>query len=95
MMTIRTPRNIPPRWIFLTVASSSGGGGPGGVPGGGGVEVISIRWCRALRWTVSAYVIAMRYRMMPATSHGWLCGLILQGDQISRTPVIPWKIASG
>ena len=43
MMTTRTPRNIPPRWIFLTVARSSGGGGPGGVPGGGGVEDISIR----------------------------------------------------
>ena len=43
MTTISVPRNIPPRWIFLTVASSSGGGGPGGVPGGGGVEVSSIR----------------------------------------------------
>ena len=39
MMTIRAPRNIPPRWIFLTVAMTSGGGGPGGVPGGGGVDV--------------------------------------------------------
>ena len=38
MTTISVPRNIPPRWIFLTVARSSGGGGPGGVPGGGGVE---------------------------------------------------------
>ena len=43
MMTISSPRNIPPRWIFLTVARTSGGGGPGGVPGGGGVEVSSIR----------------------------------------------------
>ena len=43
MTTISSPRKIPPRWIFLTVAMTSGGGGPGGVPGGGGVEVSSIR----------------------------------------------------
>ena len=43
MTTIMVPRNIPPRWIFLTVATISGGGGPGGVPGGGGVEDSSMR----------------------------------------------------
>ena len=43
MTTTIRPRNIPPRWIFLTVATTSGGGGPGGVPGGGGVAHSSIR----------------------------------------------------
>ena len=43
MMTIRVPRNMPPRWIFLTVGHELRRGGPGGVPGGGGVELSSIR----------------------------------------------------
>ena len=37
---------------LLDRGQHSGGGGPGGVPGGGGVEVSSIRWWRAMRWTV-------------------------------------------
>src|SRR3954454_9318910 len=54
MITIRAARNMPPRWIFLTVARISGGGGPGGVPGGGGVDVNAMRGWAAFRWIVSA-----------------------------------------
>ena len=42
MITMRAPRNIPPRWIFLTV-SATPGGGPGGLSGGGGDDVSSMR----------------------------------------------------
>ena len=51
------------------------------------------RWT-ALRWMVNAYVSVMRYRMIPATSHGCFSALIPDA-MMRRTPVTPWMTANG